>query len=857
MKKILILILFIILTMVEILPQTTNYFIRERDVAAISMYAQAGTTDSAKFASALAQAGSNPATIYLPKDTIDLGTTIKISPSNVTLVAPVGSIFADSLVIKGGFEGSLSQHFITAVNMDSAKIAEVYVEWWGAVNSRIINSRNAFQMAANSVPRHGTVKLTAIDYNIDTDSVMITKPLTMEGHSTIWQTNGGAKNLLVVNADSVTFRNFSIEGTRPSNWDAIPAVGAISLKDGTYLFHASNIKIKNKQAGFHSNITASDGLTNITIEHCKIDSVRTGVAFGGVNPGDFVNKNIKILYNEVTCTDGALTSSRNFSIINSVNLLIEGNVGLGGGMAVELLNLSPFVTNNDSYADYSLNQVISKNTFDVGVSGGTQHLNNTLDGSLIPAGRGWQSGYFICFETAPNALVQGNTVKNMPVNVFGIHVNNRNLRIIGNTFTNMREGGFGTITISTAYNNPFNYFNVRNGVIISNNTFEYVDTPLNMTVGAGAFVPKNIIFSNNTVNHTKKPITILAGSNFKFEHNRFYNCLDTNTITADRYALLIQGGDNMTVAHNEFKNDSDTLGTAAGVAINTPVTNAKLYMNEFTNMLSFDYLDLSTGAIIYFNIEDGIFKGDALKFTAGSQFLAPNGTSAIPSYSFTNHPTYGFKYLNGELFYISNGDSGVVFNGATIRRGIWNAGSVTSTGVAIFNGLGLNKFLGSTQFMDGSTALTIRSAADVFSNQASGYIFTTDGTAGGIGGGLAGQLVIQPRTNAARDIIFAAGTPTPTEQFRIKAAGGISAGGVDGTLAVAEVYDATNWDGDLSGAQKNDVRDKIESMKTITSISAPSGTGRYNVDSGGINPVEIQKVTITFSDASTLDVLVP
>jgi hypothetical protein len=114
-------------------------------------------------------------------------------------------------------------------------------------------------------------------------------------------------------------------------------------------------------------------------------------------------------------------------------------------------------------------------------------------------------------------------------------------------------------------------------------------------------------------------------------------------------------------------------GTSTGLNASTARTSLSLNNVENTALSTWAG---STNITTLGTITSGTWNAGAVtssgNITAGSRFLAPNGTNSVPAYSFTNKTNSGWNMLSsGSLQYVSNGVPKITID---------SAGSITSAG---------------------------------------------------------------------------------------------------------------------------------------------------------------------------------
>lgn len=612
-----------------------------------------GANFKANMDSSIAYISSADRTVRIEKGTNSLTSNLTV-PSNVTLDFSSGGMISidsdDTLTIEGAITVPPGQQIFDTtgtVDLSNAKIDAVTMEMFGGGNGVV--SGAAMQKALDSGAKRFKL-LQNSNYTLDR-SLTISSPIVIDGDSaTITESAIGDTSTFMVSSNYVTIENLNIKGAVPTDYDALPYPSGFYLADGISDVKIKNVKVTRKAAGIRALIDSNaTGISRLKVTDCVFDSVKRGISISGDSNFNGYNSDIIFKRNRVICLYGALTSSRPFNVINAKNVTISDNYGIGGGMAVEMLYvIADSLVDADSL--FNVNVSIINNTFDTAISGGTLIHNNTLNGDLIPSGRGFQGSFFSSIEPSSDCIITNNTVKNMPTNIYGVTLGNPNLLIVGNKFINLREGDYGTLNYASKYNTTRTYFNHRRNIQIYNNYFNNVKRPLfeSANNSGNTYTPDRLVFKNNFIINTTNTSTIRYVNNLVIENNYFYDNLKDNTSTSGNPVLDIYNADQVSIKNNIFANSSDTLGAAYGVFLNSSATNCQIIMNTAVNMLSGNfYSSSSPSLLVNLNVVDNALQNAFFPTTT----IGDTSANGVITLSATDGDNGGIKIDTADFIY--------------------------------------------------------------------------------------------------------------------------------------------------------------------------------------------------------------
>ncbi len=304
---------------------------------------------------------------------------------NANVYLEDGAVINDSVVFKGVVDGTLSKHFATAVNLDSASINICYPEYWDAVgdgvtndslaiHKSIVSSTNKILNFTNGTYYFGTQNVTnKVSINVEGNAILKQATIADSGgyffkftaNGSSLRGNGvidlnksaftsvtGYMNGILIQADSC-----EVEGITIKN---LPNKG-ITIYEGN-ANKISNVKIKD---GIYYGIYLDKNSSGNTIESCNISadfSARATMLFAGTSayytgiytngdtgtPNEATNKNNKIINNTIrmisysqlqrlssSSADSAKTvKEHGIEVRLSPNTIITGNHIFGGEMSI-------------------------------------------------------------------------------------------------------------------------------------------------------------------------------------------------------------------------------------------------------------------------------------------------------------------------------------------------------------------------------------------------------------------------------------------------------------------------------------------------------------------------------------------
>jgi hypothetical protein len=456
----------------------------------------------------------------------------------------------------------LSSQLAESVHLKNFASSVVNNDWQPAILAII----NKFQ---------GNVTINVDKYTFPCSNFEITYPnVSFIGTGTIQQITADS-TFITVNADNVKFIGVNLKGNLV-NGDSTTSKG-VFLKKGNFTMNTCSVD------SFGYGLRSESKTDNVTISNNSFSNVRQGISFGATTDNTY-STNVKIADNTIICSKGSLSSSRPIVLWSVTKYTIKGNTLLGGGMAIESFPTTS-AGNTESTAD---DRIISNNTADTTFSVFNAIVNsNVIDGSLIPAGRGYQSNYTCAIEVYIQAIVTNNKILNAPKG--GIYHGS------GNTSVYI---GSSVISNNVFYHNGYTdnqygdiYLTKSENVIISDNQFKDSNNDgitLNKNMAGGTPNCKNILINGNMfANQYKAAINVTMSDYVVIKNNLFRN---TNTRT-----------------------DSNGYGP---VYIYNSVTNVELTGNTIINDSAIQYLTamaqlqniVGSNVYIFNNVGSGLTK---------------------------------------------------------------------------------------------------------------------------------------------------------------------------------------------------------------------------------------------------------
>ena len=371
------------------------------------------TQTSTAIDNAISAIGSAPTILEFPtNNTYDAGGVVKTFPSNIVVRIGTGAKFQDSVIIKGGFEGDLTQHFVSGANLDSAKITKIYPQWFGVVLDASTDNASMLQKTFNSVPSGKIVELmsSSEDTMIIGSAVFPKSKTTFTGNIVIKAKNNLDSAATLLNLEltnNVTISGFTFDGNKA-----------------------------NQTEPEHLRLIRSYGSNNMTIENCVFingNGYRTLQFYwvdslGSVKP----DTNIVIKNNKFYHDNGNAIELR-----GSVNPTVSGNYFEDWGVANVVYGNAVALQDNGTGAKISNNMFlnISGVLFSVEANGlweGVTISDNTMDGDYTGI-----SGYMAHSSFTGNNFINGT---------LGTHRNGFEIAGTGNVISNNRLSN-GTIAI--------------------------------------------------------------------------------------------------------------------------------------------------------------------------------------------------------------------------------------------------------------------------------------------------------------------------------------------------------------------------------------------------------------------------
>jgi len=247
-------------------------YVTPTQTGVISIASFGGANDSIQVANALTSIGSNATTLLFTPKTWHEG--YQTFPSNVTLQFTNGAILNDSCVIKGSVQAGLYQIFSTVQNLDSAKIKEVYPEWWGAKGdwdgTTGTDNTNLIQNALYSISRSNKTLSIQNGIYLITKALIVTPDISIIGskNATLYATKsvaqGGSMRTTTIaglnimcflylpfstdstlSADNVTIENLTFESDCPFQTTTAGQSTYYTYGTKGIMIMASNTKVIN------------------------------------------------------------------------------------------------------------------------------------------------------------------------------------------------------------------------------------------------------------------------------------------------------------------------------------------------------------------------------------------------------------------------------------------------------------------------------------------------------------------------------------------------------------------------------------------------------------------------------------